>query len=74
MGTFRTVTDRAVLGVQPWRLEIVTLPRNMTIAQFNSRYPSVVDMDELARLNRRVASEVIPAGSRLKRVVGNPLP
>ncbi len=74
MGTFRTVTDRAVLGVQPWRLEVVTLPRDMTMAQFNGRYPSAVSLEELARLNRRVADEIVPAGSRLKRVVGDPLP
>ena len=74
ISTFRTVTDRAVLDVQPWRLEVVSLPRNMTLAQFNGRYPSVVELDELARVNRYTEGQVWPAGTRVKRVVGNPLP
>jgi predicted Zn-dependent protease len=74
MGTFRPVTDRGVLGVQPWRLAIVTLPRNLTLAQFNDRYPSAIPLEELARLNRYADEDVFPAGTRLKRVVGDPLP
>ncbi len=73
-GTFRPITDQAVLGVQPWRVEIVTLPRAMTMAAFQERYPSMVPLEEVARLNRVPSDASLAAGTRMKRVVGNPLP
>jgi predicted Zn-dependent protease len=73
-GTFRPVTDQAVLGVQPWRVEIVTIPSAMTMAAFHERYPSIVPLEEVARLNRVAPDESLRAGSRVKRIVGAPLP
>lgn len=72
--SFDRLTDQEALAVQPLTLSIVTLVNDMTIEQFASRYPSQVDLDKLMLLNRRERSERIPAGTRLKRVVGGPLP
>jgi predicted Zn-dependent protease len=74
VATFAALTDPAVLAVQPWRLELVTLGQAMTLSAFHQRYPTPVSIDQLARLNRRAPDERIPAGTRLKRVVGRPVP
>lgn len=74
LGSFAPLTDPAVLGVQPWRLEIVRLPGAMTMGEFHRSYPSVVPLEEVSRLNRRTPGDRIAAGTRMKRVVGSPLP
>jgi predicted Zn-dependent protease len=74
LGSFAPVTDRSVLEVQPRRLALVTTSGRMTMAAFYERYPSPVPVEEIARLNRLGVDDVIPAGTRMKRVVGNPLP
>ena len=72
--SFSRLTERAALNVQPWRLEIVTLPRDMSFDAFIEAYPSPVSTDVLARLNRFSSSERLRAGSLVKRVVGSELP
>lgn len=74
MSTFAPVTDPTVLGVQPWTLDVIRVPEAMTLEAFHRRYPSVVGLDVLARLNRRAPGETVAAGTRLKTVVGRPLP
>jgi len=74
LGSFEPLTDPAVLGVQPWHLRIVRIDRAMTLTEFNQRYPPVVSMAELARLNRVGAQDRLEAGTRVKRVEGRPLP
>ena len=71
--SFDRLTDPSALNVQPLTLTIVTTDRSMTLEQFSARYPSAVDIDQLALLNRRSRGETIPAGTRLKRVVGGPV-
>ncbi len=74
LSSFAPLTDQAVLNVQPWHLRIVRIDRAMTLTEFNQRYPSVVSMAELARLNRVGAQDRLPAGTLVKRVEGRPLP
>jgi predicted Zn-dependent protease len=71
--SFDRLTDPSALNVQPLRLTIVTTDRAMTLDQFSTRYPSDVDIGQLELLNRRSRGETIPAGTRLKRVVGGPV-
>ncbi len=73
LSSFAPVTDRAVLDVQPRRLQLVTIPRAMTLTEFNQRYPSAVPVEEVARLNRHAVDDMMPAGTRVKRVVGDAL-
>lgn len=68
------LTDAAALAVQPWRIDVVALPRAMSLRSYLAQNPSPVDVETLARLNRRGADEVLAAGARIKRVVGDPLP
>jgi predicted Zn-dependent protease len=74
ISSFRTLTDPAALAVQPWRIDIVTLPSAMSLTTYHQRNPGPVEVDVLARLNRRDPGEVLSAGTRIKRVVGDPLP
>jgi predicted Zn-dependent protease len=74
ISTFRAVTDPAILGVQPWRIDIVTLPGAMSLNTYASRNPGPVDVDVLGQLNRQDPGAVLSAGTRIKRVVGQPLP
>jgi predicted Zn-dependent protease len=70
IGSFAQLTDPQALAVQPNRIQIVTLQRNLTLAQFNAQYPSAIPIAELAVINRVPTPEtVIPAGSQLKRIV-----
>ncbi|MDH4347532.1 MAG: M48 family metalloprotease [Gemmatimonadota bacterium] len=69
-GSFRQLTDAKALGVQPNRLAVARVNREMTLAQFNRQYPSVIPMDELALINGvRDSTAVFPAGESVKRVV-----
>ncbi len=72
--SFRPETDPALLGVQPKRLEIVTLPEVMTLEEFSRRYPSTVDLKTLALVNQVDAGTRLAAGELVKRVVGGELP
>jgi predicted Zn-dependent protease len=74
ISSFRPLTDRAILAVQPWTLDIVQLPGAMSLQSYQSRNASPVPMEELARLNRVEPGEVIPAGTRIKWVVGSARP
>ena len=72
--SFRPVTDRDILGVEPSRIEIVRLPSRMTLRQFLDQYPSTVSDEQIAMLNRRTLDESIAGGTLLKRVAGGRLP
>jgi predicted Zn-dependent protease len=74
ISSFRRLDDPAALAVQPWRIDIVTLPSAMSLTSYLQRNPGPVELDVLARLNRVDAGAVLSAGTRIKRVVGDPLP
>ena len=74
ISSFRRLDDPAALAVQPWRIDIVTLPSAMSLTSYLQRNPGPVDGDVLARLNRVDPGAVLSAGTRIKRVVGDPLP
>lgn len=68
--SFAAVTDARLYDVRPSRINIVRLGRSTTFEDFNRRYPSVIDAEELALLNRVAgAGSRLRAGGRMKRVV-----
>jgi predicted Zn-dependent protease len=70
LGSFAPLTDRAALERKPDRLVIVRAPETMTLAAFNERYPSVVDIERVALINQLPGPDArIPAGTPVKRVV-----
>lgn len=68
--SFRRLTDPAALGVKPDRIDIVKVPRAMTLAQFNQQYPSTIPIERLALINGVADGNApIAAGESVKRVI-----
>ncbi len=67
--SFRPVTDPAVLNAQADQIELVRLTAEMTVADFNSRYPSSVPLETIATINHLELGDLIPVGTLVKRVV-----
>ncbi|MDF2772614.1 MAG: peptidase [Geminicoccaceae bacterium] len=71
LGSFKPVTDSRILNVQPNKIDVVTLPQAMSLAQFAQRYPSSIPLAELAIVNQvEDPNAQIPAGTLLKQVAG----
>ena len=73
-GSFKRLTQRRYLDVEPARVEIVRLDRAMTLAEFDRRYPSSIDLAELAIVNGVAEDARLERGTSLKRIVGGELP
>jgi predicted Zn-dependent protease len=70
-GSFRKLTDPTALNVQPARVKIETVPRAMTLEEYNQQYPSSIPLEQLAIINGIAsASDKLVAGQKVKRVVG----
>jgi predicted Zn-dependent protease len=74
LASFKALNQRRYLDVQPARIEIVELPKAMTIAEFQRRYPSNAELIDLAILNGVAEDELMQRGRLVKRVVGGELP
>ena len=75
IGSFSQLRNQAAMNVQPAKIELVKLTREMTLEQFNSQYPSTIPIDQLAIINElESGTSVIPVGRTVKRVVGGQLP
>ncbi|MDX1493463.1 MAG: M48 family metalloprotease [Longimicrobiales bacterium] len=70
INSFAPVTDQRILGVQPMRLDIVTLSQPMSLNSYVQQNPQPVDVAVLARINRTDPGAVLSAGRRIKTVVG----
>lgn len=70
VGSFRQLTDSAALAVRPNRLQVMKVPKATTLSAFNSQYPSVISIDELALINGLAdGNAALAAGESVKRVV-----
>ncbi len=74
IGSFDRLTDPTLLAVQPWQVQVVTIPQGMTIEDFGRRYPGPVPVATVALVNNVAAATRFSSGTLLKRVVGQPLP
>jgi predicted Zn-dependent protease len=75
INSFDRLRNSAALSVKPALLQLVRLPSQMTLAQFNSQYPSTTSIEELAIINEVEGPEsVLPRGRTVKRVVGGRIP
>jgi predicted Zn-dependent protease len=69
--SFDQLRNSAALSVKPAVLQLVRVPSQMTLVQFNQEYPSTISIEELAIINELAGAEtVVPRGRTLKRVVG----
>jgi len=68
-------TNPRYINVEPKRVDIVKVPRRMTLQEFARNYPSTVDLQTVAILNGAVRDGfVFEAGQMAKRIVGGNLP
>ncbi|MEE4274032.1 MAG: M48 family metalloprotease [Thermoanaerobaculales bacterium] len=74
LASFAQLEDRRYLDVQPARIEIVRVPKAMSFEEFNRRYPSSVEADDVAILNGIDPETRLEAGRLMKRVTGGELP
>ena len=71
IGSFGQLRNQAAMNVKPNHLELVKLPRAMTLNEFNQQYPSTISITELAIINEMShAADQIPQGRIVKRVTG----
>ena len=57
--------------MKPNHVELVKLPRAMTLNEFNQQYPSTISITELAIINEMGhAADQLPQGRIVKRVTG----
>jgi predicted Zn-dependent protease len=68
LGSFRRLTDASALNVQPVRVQLVRIPRAMTITEFHSAYPSAIPVAQVALINGVETGTTIPSGTLVKRV------
>ena len=72
--SFAVLTDPAALAVQPWRISVITADAATTIEDLARRRPAPVPVATLALINQLEPGARVAAGTRLKWVVGQPLP
>jgi predicted Zn-dependent protease len=71
INSFSELTDSTRLAVQPFKVELVKVDREMTIAEFNGQHPSTIPVERVAAINGfDTPSDRIPAGITVKRVIG----
>ena len=70
LGSFRPLTDPALLNAQPARMDVVRVDRTQTLEQFAQRTNSAVPAAELALINQLPGpGATVEAGTMLKTVV-----
>jgi predicted Zn-dependent protease len=75
LGSFGPLTDPAALAIQPARLELVKVPRDMTVAEFHAQFPSSQPVEVVALVNGVAGPDArLRAGDTAKRIVGGPPP
>lgn len=72
--TLRPLTDPQALAVQPARIAIVDLAKAMTLQQAYTELRPGVPLETFALINGFRPEEQVPAGTKLKNVIGSPAP
>ena len=68
--SFEPLADPQVLEIQPRRVDIVRIPRPMSMSEFAKVYPSAVDVQTLVLINQVPdATTELPADTLVKRIV-----
>jgi predicted Zn-dependent protease len=71
INSFSELKDSTRLAVQPFKVELVKVDQEMTIAEFNGKHPSTIPVERVAAVNGfDTPSDRIPAGTTIKRIVG----
>jgi predicted Zn-dependent protease len=68
--SFAALTDPAALAVRAAKVQVLTVPRPMTLAQLLQERPASVPVDTLALINQAQPDTALTAGQKVKWVVG----
>jgi predicted Zn-dependent protease len=68
--SFGPLTDRSALAVQPAKVQLVKVPRDMTIEEFAREFPSTVPVEQVAIVNGIEKDGRLQGGQAAKRIVG----
>ncbi len=68
MASFRRLTDRDILQMQPMRLKIITVGNSLTLEELVKREGSPVQLETMAIINQINANTVLKVGERVKMV------
>jgi len=69
--SFSELTDSTRLKVTPYQAELVKVDRDMTVPEFNQKYPSTIPVERIAVLNGfDTTDQRITAGTTVKRIIG----
>ncbi|HVR43305.1 MAG TPA: M48 family metalloprotease [Thermoanaerobaculia bacterium] len=75
VASFTSETNPTYVNVEPKRIDVVKVPRRMTLEEFARAYPSTVDLQTLAIANGAIRQDfVFEPGQPAKRIVGGRLP
>ncbi|MEM6796712.1 MAG: M48 family metalloprotease [Acidobacteriota bacterium] len=75
LASFSKLRERRYLEVEPMTLELITVDRDMSLEEFDRRFPSSISRERLAMINQVLGGESLVRGQRAKRVLGfNPGP
>jgi predicted Zn-dependent protease len=72
--SFSRLTDQRYLSVEPRRVQLVDLDRQMALSEFGRAYPSTVKLETIGLINGITANQAFAPGTLAKRVVGGSLP
>jgi predicted Zn-dependent protease len=72
--SFAPLRDQRYLSVEPKRIDLVTLDREMALPDFARAYPSTVEVGTLGLINGIASGGSLARGEMAKRVVGGRLP
>lgn len=70
ISSFGPLTDKAAEDVQPAKIELVRVPRDMTISEFNAQFPSTVPVEQVAIVNGVDKDGRLRGGQTAKRITG----
>jgi predicted Zn-dependent protease len=70
VSSLTSIGDASIREVQPARIKIVTLPRDMTSEEFLRAYPTSLPAEEAMTANGIDAGQRLPKGMLLKQVTG----
>ena len=74
MMSFRPLTDSRYRNVSPHRINLVSLPRQMSASQFLTQYPSSVDEDTVLLANQVSREQRLEQGRLMKQILGGRVP
>jgi predicted Zn-dependent protease len=68
--SFAPLTDPAALAAQPGKLQVLAVPRPMTLAQLYQERPTTSSLETIALINQMQPDTGLAAGQKVKWVIG----